>query len=91
MRAGRGAAAMMCASQCGCRDKSYSFLVFLLPFAVLLALWSVLVPYFNVNPRLFPTLGSVAQAGFETIQRRHPVRPHRRRACGVFLSAPRWR
>ena len=45
-----------------------SFLVFLLPFAVLLALWSVLVPYFNVNPRLFPSLGSVALAGFETIQ-----------------------
>src|SRR6185503_1949390 len=48
--------------------QSYSFLVFLLPFGVLLALWSVLVPYFNVNPRLFPTLGSVALAGLETIQ-----------------------
>ena len=36
-----------------------SALLFLLPFAVLLVLWAVLVPYFNVNPRLFPHLGSV--------------------------------
>jgi NitT/TauT family transport system permease protein/taurine transport system permease protein len=50
------------------RRQIYSVLVFLLPFGVLLALWSVLVPYFNVNPRLFPTLGSVALAGLETIQ-----------------------
>jgi NitT/TauT family transport system permease protein/taurine transport system permease protein len=50
------------------RRQIYSVLVFLLPFAVLLALWSILVPYFNVNPRLFPSLGSVALAGIETIR-----------------------
>jgi taurine transport system permease protein len=50
------------------RQKLSSALLFLLPFAALLVLWAVLIPYFNVNPRLFPTLGSVAQAGIESIQ-----------------------
>ena len=45
-----------------------SALTFLLPFVVLLALWAVLVPAFNVNPRLFPTLGSVVAAGLESIR-----------------------
>lgn len=45
-----------------------SALTFLLPFAVLLALWAVLVPALNVNPRLFPTLGSVVAAGLESIR-----------------------
>ena len=45
-----------------------SALTFLLPFAVLLALWSVLVPAFNVNPRLFLTLASVVAAGLESIR-----------------------
>ena len=45
-----------------------SALLFLLPFAVLLALWAVLIPWFNVNPRLFPTLGSVVAAGIESIR-----------------------
>ena len=44
-----------------------SALTFLLPFAVLLMLWAVLVPAFNVHPRLFPTLGSVLAAGLESI------------------------
>ncbi len=42
-----------------------SALWFCSPFAVLLVLWAVLVPYFNVNPRLFPTLNSVVAAGIE--------------------------
>ena len=42
-----------------------SAFLFVLPFAVLLALWAVLVPYFNVNPRLFPHLGAVWDAGVE--------------------------
>jgi taurine transport system permease protein len=42
--------------------------LFLAPFAVLLALWAVLVPYFNVNPRLFPHLGAVVQAGIESVE-----------------------
>jgi taurine transport system permease protein len=40
---------------------------FLAPFAVLVVLWAVLVPYFNVNPRIFPSLTSVIQAGWESI------------------------
>ena len=50
------------------RQGLFSALVFMAPFAVLLALWAVLVPYFNVNPRLFPQLGAVWQAGVESIQ-----------------------
>jgi NitT/TauT family transport system permease protein/taurine transport system permease protein len=42
--------------------------LFVLPFAVLLVLWAVLVPYFNVNPRLFPHLSAVIAAGVEGIQ-----------------------
>lgn len=42
--------------------------LFFLPFAVLLALWAVLIPYFNVNPRLFPHLSAVIAAGVEGIQ-----------------------
>ena len=45
-----------------------SAFLFLLPFIVLLVLWAVLVPYFNVNQRLFPHLGAVWQAGVESIQ-----------------------
>ena len=48
------------------QQRLVSGLLFLAPFAVLLVLWAVLVPYFNVNPRLFPTLGSVIAAGIET-------------------------
>ncbi len=33
---------------------------------MLLVLWAVLVPYFNVNPRLFPTLPSVVAPAIET-------------------------
>ena len=40
---------------------------FFAPFAVLLALWAVLVPYFDVNPRIFPHLSSVIQAGWESV------------------------
>jgi taurine transport system permease protein len=42
-----------------------SVLMFLAPFAVLIVLWAVLVPYFEVNPRLFPHLGAVLDAGLE--------------------------
>jgi taurine transport system permease protein len=45
-----------------------SALGFCTPFAVLLVLWAVLIPYFEVNPRLFPHLGSVVRAGIEGIQ-----------------------
>lgn len=45
-----------------------SALWFCAPFAVLLVLWAVLVPYFDVNPRLFPRLSAVIAAGVEGIQ-----------------------
>jgi len=45
-----------------------SALWFCAPFAVLLVLWAVLIPAFDVNPRLFPHLESVVQAGLEGIQ-----------------------
>jgi taurine transport system permease protein len=46
----------------------YGTLLFLAPFAVLLVLWALLIPYFNVNPRLFPQLGAVVQAGIEGVR-----------------------
>jgi NitT/TauT family transport system permease protein/taurine transport system permease protein len=45
-----------------------SALWFSAPFAVLLVLWAVLVPYFDVNPGLSPHLDSVAQAGPDGIK-----------------------
>ena len=45
-----------------------SALWFCAPFAVLLVVWAVLVPYFDVNPRLFPHLDSLAQAGVDGIE-----------------------
>jgi NitT/TauT family transport system permease protein/taurine transport system permease protein len=46
----------------------YSALWFCAPFAALLVLWAVLVPYFGVNPRLFPHVTAVVQAGVEGMQ-----------------------
>jgi NitT/TauT family transport system permease protein/taurine transport system permease protein len=45
-----------------------SALLFAAPFAVLIALWAVLVPYFDVNPRLFPRLTAVVQAAVEGVR-----------------------
>ena len=45
-----------------------SALWFFAPFVVLLILWATLVPYFNVNPRLFPHLEAVVQAGIDGIR-----------------------
>jgi taurine transport system permease protein len=45
----------------------YGTLAFAAPFAVLLLLWAILVPYFNVNPRLFPHLGAVIEAAIEGV------------------------
>jgi len=41
---------------------------FLLPFAVLLVSWAVLVPLLEVDPRLFPHLSTVVQAGIEGVR-----------------------
>jgi NitT/TauT family transport system permease protein/taurine transport system permease protein len=50
------------------RRRLSSALRFCAPFAVLLVLWAILVPYFDVNPRLLPRLGAVGRAGIEGIQ-----------------------
>jgi taurine transport system permease protein len=50
------------------RQQFSSALAFFAPFAVLLFLWALFVPYFTVNPRLFPHLSSVVAAGIEGIQ-----------------------
>jgi taurine transport system permease protein len=41
---------------------------FIAPFTVLVLLWAVLVPWFDVNPRLFPHLTAVAAAGIESLR-----------------------
>jgi NitT/TauT family transport system permease protein/taurine transport system permease protein len=41
---------------------------FLAPLAVLLVLWPILIRVFDVNPRVFPDLPAVAQAGLETLR-----------------------
>ena len=50
------------------RQRLSSAFWFCFPFAVLIVLWAVLVPYFDVNPRLFPHLTSVVEAGIEGIR-----------------------
>jgi taurine transport system permease protein len=50
------------------RQSLTSTLWFCAPFAVLLVLWAILIPYFNVNARLFPHITAVVQAGIEGIQ-----------------------
>jgi NitT/TauT family transport system permease protein/taurine transport system permease protein len=50
------------------RQQFVSALLFAAPFAILIVLWAVLVPYFDVNPRLFPHLSSVILAAVEGIR-----------------------
>jgi NitT/TauT family transport system permease protein/taurine transport system permease protein len=50
------------------RQRLLSALLFLAPFGVVVVMWALLVPYFDVNPRLFPHLGAVIQAGVEGIR-----------------------
>jgi NitT/TauT family transport system permease protein/taurine transport system permease protein len=50
------------------RHRLSSALQFFAPFAVLIALWAVLIPYFDVNPRLFPHLTAVIQAAVDGIR-----------------------
>ncbi len=50
------------------RHSLSSALWFCAPFAALLVLWAVLVPWFDVSPRLFPRITSVVEAGIEGIQ-----------------------
>jgi taurine transport system permease protein len=41
---------------------------FVAPFLVLALMWAVLVPWFDVNPRLFPRLGAVAETALESLR-----------------------
>ena len=50
------------------RQLLLSGLLFAAPFAVLIGLWAVLVPYFDVNPRLFPRLTAVVEAAIEGVR-----------------------
>jgi taurine transport system permease protein len=43
-------------------------LVFVAPLAALVLLWPILIRALDVNPRVFPDLASVAQAGWESIR-----------------------
>ncbi len=42
--------------------------IFVAPLAGLVALWAIVVPLFNVNPRIFPSVGSVAEAAWDSIR-----------------------
>ncbi len=41
---------------------------FVLPLAVLVVAWAVVVAAFDVNPRVFPSVGAVVQAGLEAVR-----------------------
>ena len=64
--------------------------MFIAPLAVLLLLWAALVPLFEVNPHLFPDIGSVGLAGLETIRDgsllRHVAASLARVAVGTVLG-----
>lgn len=42
--------------------------MFIAPLAALVVIWAVVVPLFNVNPRVFPSVQSVAVAAMESIR-----------------------
>ena len=42
--------------------------IFVAPLLVLVAIWAIVVPLFDVNPRIFPSLASVADAAADTIR-----------------------
>jgi len=41
--------------------------VFVAPLLVLVAIWAIVVPVFHVNPRIFPSVGSVGRAALDSI------------------------
>ena len=43
-------------------------LIFVAPLAVLVGLWAIAVPLFDINPRVFPSVPSVAAAALESIR-----------------------
>ena len=42
--------------------------MFIAPLAALVVIWAIVVPLFNVNPRVFPSVQSVAVAAMESIR-----------------------
>jgi taurine transport system permease protein len=42
--------------------------MFLAPLLALVAVWAIVVPLFDVNPRIFPSVASVAEAAADTIR-----------------------
>src|SRR3954463_10686001 len=42
--------------------------MFIAPLLVLVAIWAIVVPLFEVNPRIFPSVASVADAAADTIR-----------------------
>jgi taurine transport system permease protein len=41
---------------------------FIAPLAALVVIWAIVVPLFDINPRIFPSVQSVAAAGIESIR-----------------------
>jgi len=42
--------------------------MFVAPLAALVAIWAIVIPLFDVNPRIFPSVASVADAAVDTIR-----------------------
>lgn len=42
--------------------------LFVAPLLALVAIWAIVVPLFNVNPRIFPSVGSVGEAAVASIK-----------------------
>ena len=42
--------------------------MFVAPLLALVAIWAIVVPLFNVNPRVFPSVGAVGAAAMESIR-----------------------
>lgn len=48
-------------------DSLVGSLIFIAPLLTLVVVWAVVVPVFDVNPRIFPSVGSVGHAALESI------------------------
>ena len=48
--------------------------MFVAPLLALVAIWAVVVPLFQINPRVFPSVGAVATAAIESIREQHAIR-----------------
>ena len=42
--------------------------MFVAPLLVLVILWAIVVPLFQINPRVFPSLGAVGTAAMDSIR-----------------------